>query len=208
MAKIMIVGKRHWTNTDEKTGETIEGGTATTTFLQVGIVGSSTIVTSTIENPFINPSQTSSTFEGLCGTQPESAFAIGEQLRWAGCSAINFLFNPNSIVDLTGWFSQQFDTLKAAPPFGGVLTAISNVSSTFSNLSPDTNGIDIGIKGYNNEQRTLMTLNSSTFYGGFGNATGTTRTESHNTMNFLTTYITAWLWLGAGIKIVYVLATV
>jgi hypothetical protein len=184
-----------------------QGNTTSTTSVLlhnfVSPTGTVSQTTSTVNNnPFISTGKNISSF---CPS-PQDITDIGGGIYYAACATFSFIFNPNTIPQSVSFLSDALNNIKTVPPFSPFFVLANEASGTLGGIAPTSTGVSIGIRGFDNENVNLVTLNSSTFYGGFGNATSGTATASHNTMNFLTTYIGTWLWIGAGIKLIYVFA--
>jgi len=191
----------------------IPNGSPSSTLPDGGIVvitnqdASGTItITSTTGNQYLNfnASTSGATFNISCAP-PSNILDVGGGIAYGGCQILNFLFNPNVLYNSTGYFTQQIKNIEAVPPFSPFFNLANSANTTLglisSSSASSSAGVNITIKGFDNENVTLLRLNSTTFYAGFGNAPSSTTTDSHNTMDFLTHYITAWLWIGAGIKL-------
>lgn len=136
--------------------------------------------------------------------QPDNITDIGGGIYWAGCQLTNALLNPNVVPQSTSYLNDSIEKFKQVPPFVAFFQAASTTESALTNASTSA-GVSIGILGFNNEQRTIVSFNSTTFYQGFSNTNNSSTAK--DAINYTETYIHAWLGLAALIKVLYVFLT-
>lgn len=174
------------------------------TFTQATTTGNTQIVT-----PYLTPSSTQPTISNWCPPDGSLLNPVAD-LGYGICQAIQFAFNPNVLPITQTYFQSSLTQLQSVPPFVAFYQLASSTENGLNGFSSSTNnGLTVSILGYDHGNFTstqLFTINSTTFFGGFSSSTNNVTNNVAANSN-LETYIGAWLWIGAGIKILYIFIT-
>lgn len=173
------------------------------------------IASSTGNGTYVTTSTSGFTAINALGTSTVSAFCPppGDPTGYIGyglCQAVNFAFNPNIFPQSVSYFGNQISAIEAVPPFSGFFAFFNDASSSLNTgyQNSSSTSVSIGILGFNSNgsmpQVNLVTLNSTTFNNGMGGSTHASSTAEAT--GFLETYIGAFLWIAAGIRILHLFA--
>ena len=143
------------------------------------------------------------------GCVPASSFTdIGGGVSYAFCTTLHLFFDPASIPFTSSFFHDQLALVETDPPFSALFVTANVINSSTANFGNNTsfsNGINIGTEDLQGNPVRIVKLSSTTFYGGFNSSNDSAKSKaSMATMEY---YITAWLGIGAGVKLLYIFFT-
>jgi len=174
---------------------------ATTTFVYVTTSTQQNVNTQNTANPFVAYAINNTSSSSPCN-KPDGITDVGGGIAYGGCEIFNFLFKPIGYSD--SLLATEYDKIKSVAPFSIFFDTYKIVSSTLSNYNAtSTNGFDINILGYNNETRTIVTINSSSLWGKFNASTSQETAEA--SVNYLSIFAKGVIWIAgayAGIRII------
>lgn len=188
----------------------LNGANGTTTIWHnypVWVQATSTEPVTTPWDGSVSQSRSTSTESNIGALCPpaDSLTDVGGGVRYAICSGFKVIFDPSVVPIANNFFKDEVDKLKQDPPFSALFDVASSVEAGVNNVSTTYDGVSIGILGFNNEQRILVSVNSTTFYQGF--ASSNNSSTAHSSMEYLHHFISSWLWIGASIKLLIIFLT-
>jgi hypothetical protein len=181
----------------------VVGKVGTTTYYIPQINASGTLQITTTTNNFTGGLPSSAEGSSTCVAATGITDVPGG-LRYGLCETALLLFDPNTIPASKDFIANQLNLLKAVPPFAAFFQTASATLDAVNNPT-STQGFTIGFLDLQGNQRTLVNLNSTTFYGGF--ASSNNPTVNRATTDYLEYYIHAWLGIAALIKVLVVFLT-